>query len=266
MKEQTQPLGTIKLTDFALRHFDPEFGGTKILNVQPKDFEQYLNIFATQYFEKPEERFIDKEKGIVRVDILDGYAPFCKLLVMKNITDAKTGTLPITIENFQYLRRGYSARREGEFAVASEWLELPMKSLVPRAEYTVSILYDRAQMDRELKSDYDRSLADNDINAIGLEAPEPFDADWGVVAILGQMQPKEEPMKPITMMRNYMDLSMGGSGMKMPTPPVKPDAPEVSERMAEYNKSVSIYNEEMKEIKDKYQKSVDFWSKNATVK
>lgn len=73
-------------------------------------------------------------------------------------------------------------------------------------------------------------------------------------------------MKPITMMRNYMDLSMGGSGMKMPTPPVKPDAPEVSERMVEYNKAISIYNEEMKEIKDKYQKSVDFWSKNATVK
>ena len=55
-------------------------------------------------------------------------------------------------------------------------------------------------------------------------------------------------------------------GGVMPTPPVKPDAPEVSELMAEYNRAVSIYNEEMKEIRDKYQKSVDFWSKNATVK
>lgn len=266
MTQQKQRLGTIKITQFALRHFEPDFGGTKILNVQPQDFEQHLNIFKDLYFDQPEDRMIDDKSGIVRVDILDGYAPFCKLLVMKNITDCKTGTLPITIENYQYLRSGYSARREGEFSVFSQWLELPVKHLIPRAEYTVSILYDKAQIDKELKIDYEKEIASGGIDSIGLEPPAPFDADWGVVAILGQMQPKEEPMKPITMMRNYMDLSMGGSGMKLPVPPVKPNSPDISELTIEYNKAVVIYNQEMKEINEKYQKCVDFWSKNVTVK
>jgi len=255
--EQIQSFGTVKLSDFSLRHFDSEFGGTKILSVQPREFEEVLNAALNCY---------NEEGGEIVVDIMDGYAPFCKLVAVKNFTDAKTGTLPITIENYQYLRSGYSARREGEFEVFSQWLELPMKSLVPKAKYLIVILYDKNQMNKELKSDYERKLADNDIDSIGVDAPKSFDADWGVVAILGQMQPKEEPMKPITMMRNYMDLSMGGSGMKMPKPPVRPDAPEVSELMVEYNRSVEVYNQEIKEIKDKYQRSVDFWSKNATVK
>lgn len=261
-QEKSNRIGSIKMTDFALRHFDPEFGGTKILNLEPKDFEQYLNTFKELYYNKPEERMIDEET--VRVDILDGYAPFCKLLVMKNITDAKTGTLPINTANYQYLRSGYSSRREGEFAVFSRWFELPVPA--PKAKYTITILYDKAQLDKEAKSDYDKKLARGDIDSIGLEPPAPFDADWGVVAILGQMTSKEEPMKPITMLRNYMDISMGGSGIKSPTPPTKPDAPEESERMNEYKKSLMSYKEEMKEINDKYQKSVKFWNENATVK
>jgi hypothetical protein len=36
-------LGKIKLSDFALRHFDSEFGGTKILSIDPKEFEERLN-------------------------------------------------------------------------------------------------------------------------------------------------------------------------------------------------------------------------------
>lgn len=258
-------LGKIKLSDFALRHFDSEFGGTKILDLDPKKFEEILNVQLAIYN--------DPESGGSKiVNVMDGYAPFCKLLAIENFTDAKTGTLPITIENYQYLRSGYSARREGEFAVFSQWLDLPMKSLIPKAEYLIVILYDKNQMNKELKSDYEKKLADNDIDSIGVEAPESFDADWGVVAILGQMQPKEEPMKPITMMRNYMDLSMGGSGMKMPVPPAKPvhltfDTPATFQiAISEYNKALAIYNEEMREINNKYQKSVDFWSKNATVK
>jgi len=266
MKEQTKRLGTIKLSEFSLRHFDPKFGGTKILNLEPKAFEQYLNVFSNQYFDKPEERYIDKSAGHVRVNILDGYAPFCKLLVMANITDAKTGTLPITDANYQFLRHGYSARREDELAVFGRWFDFPPGIRKPKAKYTISILYDRAQMNKELRSDYDKTMAKGGVDSFGLEAPEEFDADWGVVAILGQMTPNEEPMKPITMMRNYMDISMGGSGMKLPQPPRKPDAPDVSERMYEYKKALAIYNDEMSEFRGKYEKSVKFWEHNATVK
>jgi hypothetical protein len=54
------------------------------------------------------------------------------------------------------------------------------------------------------------------------------------VAILAQMSSKEEPMKPIAMMRNALGIEEGGSGV-----PIDRDA---------------------------YKKSVEFWSKNATVK
>jgi hypothetical protein len=267
MKEQSTPLGTIKLTDFALRHFDPEFGGTKILNTEPKQFEQYLNIFANQYFEKPDERWIDKEQDIIRVNILDGYADFCKLLVMKNITDARAGSLPIDYKNLanrNYLRTGYSARREGELPVPTEWLDLPVST--PRAEYTVTILYSKEQIDKEVQAMYNKKLMSDDIDSIGLEPPVSFDADWGAVAILGQMYHKEEPMKPMTMLRNYMPIEFGGSGMKFPEMPVKPNVPEVSELMVEYKKAVIEYKEKMEKIHADYNRSVEFWKNNATVK
>jgi len=272
-KEKLNKIGSIKMTDFALRHFDPEFGGTKILNLEPNDFETHLNTFKELYYNKPEERMIDSET--VRVDILDGYAPFCKLLVMKNITDAKTGTLPITVANHQYLRSGYSSRREGEFAVFSRWFDLPVPA--PKAEYTITVLYSKEQLDKEAKSEYDKKMARKDIDSIGLEPPTPFDADWGVVAILGQMTSKEEPMKPITMLRNYMDISMGGSGMKAPVAPVYPETPTDEKgwpvsltidtpEQEQYRKDLVKYQDEIKEINDKYQKSVKFWNENATVK
>jgi len=274
MEQVKNKIGTIKLTDFSLRHFDREFGGTKILNLEPQDFESYLNQFKEIYYNKPEDR---KDGDFIRVDILDGYAPFCKLLVMKNITDAKTGTLPITVANHQYLRSGYSSRREGEFAVFSRWFDLPVSA--PKAEYTITVLYNKEQLDKEAKSEYDKAMARGGVDSIGLEPPTPFDADWGAVAILGQMTSKEEPMKPITMLRNYMDISMGGSGMKAPTPPTKPNIKnreyenlEKTEQslfnsdMDNYNEALAKYNEEMKEINDKYDRSVKFWNENATVK
>lgn len=232
MKEQTQRLGSIKITDFGKRHFDPKFGGTKILNIEPVDFEQHLNGFKNLYFDKPEDRMIDKETGHVRVNILDGYAPFCKLLVMANITDCKTGTLPKTIENAIYIREGYSSRTEEELPVHSVWLDLPVPA--PRAKYTVSILYSKAQIDKEAMATYNKKIKKGGVDSIGLEKPESFDADWGVVAILGQMTPKEEPMKPITMMRNALGVEEGGSGV-----PIDREA---------------------------YMKSVKFWSENLTVK
>lgn len=272
MKEQAKRLGTIKISEFALRHFDPKFGGTKILNVEPKAFEQHLNGFKDIYFDKPEDRVIDKSDGHVRVDILDGYAPFCKLLVMANITDARTGSLKITDANYQFLRHGYSARREDELAVFGRWFDFPPGIEKPRAKYTVAILYDKAQMDKEAKSEYDKKIAKGGMDSIGLEYPEEFGADWGVVAILGQMTPSEEPMKPMTMMRNYMDISMGGSGMKLPTPPAEPsklkyDTPATFQiAHSEYSKALDVYREEVKEFNEKYERSVKFWQHNATVK
>lgn len=231
MKEQKERLGTIKISEFALRHFDPKFGGTKILNLEPKQFEQYLNTFKDLYFDKPEDRFMDD--GDVRVDILDGYAPFCKLLVMANITDAKTGSLKITDANYSFLRHGYSARRDDELAVFGRWFDFPPGIEKPKAKYTIAILYDKTQMDKEFRSDYDKAISKGGVDSIGLEAPVEFDADWGVVAIQGTMLPKDDPMPPATMIRNHMGLEFGGSGV------------EIDE--------------------DEYKESVKFWEQNAIV-
>jgi len=187
---------------------------------------------------------------------MNGYADFCKLVAIPNFTDARVGSLPITLENYQYIRSGYSARRDSELPVFSRWLELPLGK--PKAEWLILVLYDKTQIEKEgnleeLKnihySDYENekekyelvddldSFSDNfedwcDEN--NYSGTFSFDADWGIVAILGQSHPGEEPMKPETMLRNALGIEEGGSGHKL--------------------------------NREDYLKSVNFWSNNATVK
>ena len=97
------------------------------------------------------------------------------------------------------------------------------------------VLYSKEQIDKEARIEYDKFF-ENKKGFITTQplSPKPFDADWGIVAILGQTHPDEEPMKPITMMRNALGIVEGGSGTKLD--------------------------------REAYQRSVDFWSKNATIK
>ena len=56
--------------------------------------------------------------------------------------------------------------------------------------------------------------------------PEPFDGDYGIISVLGQLCSEEEPMQPMTMIRNsYMH---GGSHVKF--------------KEKDYNKSVEFWN------------------------
>jgi hypothetical protein len=197
----------VKITDFAKRHFDSKFGGTKILDFTPEDFERILITNINTLNLIPTTEYSTER-------ILPGYADFCKLVVVKNFTNARTGTLPITLDNYQYLRTGFSSRTEKELPVMDRWFDLPLPA--PKAEYLVVVLYSKEQLEKEATSEY------------------VFDGDWGVVAILGQMSSNEEPMKPITMMRNALGIEEGGSGVTID--------------------------------REAYKKSVDFWSKNATVK
>lgn len=221
----------IKLTDFALRHFDKDFSGTKILNTTPENFEDAINDEETLlvlgslngYFDdgSPKNLFQFFNGG----KIMNGYAPFCKLLVINNFTDAKVGSLPITLENYQYLRSGYSARRPEELPMFGRWFELPIEA--PEAEWLVLVLYSKEQIDKEGRITEGEHGNPN-------ETYKPFEADWGIVAILGQSHPDEEPMKPETMLRNALGIEEGGSGVKLD--------------------------------REKYLESVKFWSQNATVR
>lgn len=210
----------IKLTDFSLRHFDNDFKGTKILDISPDIFQEHIdNLFFNM-------RDFSYVIGYDDCVVHDGYAPFCKLLAIKNFTDAKVGTLPITLENYIYLRTGYFARREGELPVFSRWFELPWFD-IPKAEWLVLVIYNKEQIDKEGRINEGEYGDPNKKYA-------PLDADWGIVAILAQSQPNEEPMKPETMLRNALGIEEGGSGKKLD--------------------------------REEYMRSVEFWNKHATIK
>ena len=213
--------GKIKITDFGKRHFDSKFGGTKITSKTPEEFELELSKLINLY---------DKDSGASNeewsgVKIINGYAPFCKLIAIPNFTNARVGSMPIDMANYQYIRSGYSSRTEKELPVMSRWFELPLPA--PVADYLIVIVYSKEQIDKE-----GREMEGEGDNPD--EKYIPFDADWGVVAILGQTHPNEEPMAPITMMRNALGVSEGGSGVVID--------------------------------RDKYLASVEFWKNNAIVK
>ncbi len=239
----------IKITNFGKRHFEKNASGTKITDKTPEEFEAHINGILSDY--EPDATGPQSYK----LKIIDGYAPFCKLIVIENkftwnayFTNAKIGSMPIDISNYQYLRHGYSARVERELPVLSRWFELPIAA--PLAEYLIIILYSKEQLkkehDADIKKKFDdyekkkgKTVSDSDrkamseIEGFGFEF-EKTDFEWGVVAILGQSHPGEEPMQPITMMRNSLGVAEGGSGVPLD--------------------------------REKYIESVDFWSKNAIIK
>jgi len=203
----------VELTEFALRHWEKGFSGTRITNKTPEEFTNILN---------------SELKLLLEIDILNGYADFCKLIVVNNLTNARTGTLPITLENYRYLRSGYHSRRESELPVLSRWFDLPLPA--PIAKYLVIVVYSREQLLKEWRSIIEKEKPDYTINDIDF----PIKADWGIVAILAQMGAEEEPMKPATMLRNALGIEEGGSGIPID--------------------------------RDKYLNSVEFWKTHATVK
>jgi len=183
------------LSQFAIdRHFDSTRAGTTI-PLDPDKFEATVNRLFV----------LGRGHCLIR----DGYAPFCKLLFVENwMDDVHTGTLEITPENEQFLHSDFKARTDDELPVLGRWFE---GINAPTAKYLCIVLYNKEQMKKE----------GTDIG----------DADYGIVAILGQMHNEEEPMPPITMMRNALGVDEGGSGVPLD--------------------------------REVYHRSVEFWSQNA---
>ena len=166
----------IAMTDFALRNWAPDASGTRIEGLSPEDLVDLCNA----------------SKG----PLVDGYAPFCKHLFLRNESQTRAAFAPITDENRHMLRSGYEARREGELAVLGRWFE---GLEAPRAEWLDVILYSQKQLAKE-----------------AAEFPEEQavpDCDWGIVSIIGTLKPEEPPMPPITQLRNALGRDEGGSGV-----------------------------------------------------
>ncbi len=128
---------------------------------------------------------------VVPVQVLDGYAPFCKLHVHRNWTSTRCIAVPISDENRHNLRCAYEARNTDELPVLVRWFEGVEP---PRANFLIAILYSREQLQRE---------------------GTPISADWGVVGCLYTATVEEIPMAPITMMRNALGVEQGGSGVPL---------------------------------------------------
>lgn len=163
----------ITLTRFARRRLFPKDGRRNaITGCDAASFEHHINTHTP-------------------LDVLDGYAPFCKLHVHRNWTTTRVAAVPITADNQHLLRSAYEARNDDELAVLNRWFEGVEP---PHAEYLLVIVYDRAQLHKE---------------------GDPIDADWGVVGCLATAEPKETPLAPITMMRNALGVDEGGSGVEL---------------------------------------------------
>lgn len=169
----------IAMTEFAAgRHFgNPEFGGTKIPCT--------VDLFMSYLVEPMEE--------VSEADLADGYAPFCKHLFVGNFVGAEAGVMKVTPENHALLRTGYVARREGELPVLTRWFDACDVDPGP-SPFLDIILYSAEQIAKE-----------------GMK----IDGDWGIVSINSAEIAKESPMNPITMMRNALGKSEGGSGVPL---------------------------------------------------
>ena len=161
---------SIVLTDFALGRLFRDQRRNTIQDCTPQQFEQRLN-------------------EVPPLQVLDGYAPFCKLHVHRNWTSTRCQAIAITGDNRHLLRSDYEARTPDELPVLVRWFEGVDP---PVAGYLIVILYDRAQLAREG-------------TRIG--------ADWGVVGCMYTMEPVETPMVPVTMLRNALGVEEGGSGV-----------------------------------------------------
>ena len=121
----------VALTEFAKkRHFpsDSSRAGTIILGKSPEEFENDVNL------------------KISSAKILDGYAPFCKLVPLENWTQTKSGIAKITPKNERFLKTDYKARVDGELPVLVRWFD---GIIAPIAKYLILVLYSKEQIVKE---------------------------------------------------------------------------------------------------------------------
>ena len=175
----------IALTDFARRNWEPgSTSSTRIEGLSQDELVAHCN-----------------QAVAAGAELVPGYAPFCKHLFLVNKSPTRGGFAEITDQNRHLLQSGYRARREGELAVLERWFE---GLEAPVAAYLDVILYSHAQLVKEAADFPDQ------------EAGVP-DCDWGIVSIIGTLEPIEPPMPPITQLRNALGTAEGGSGAPIDT-------------------------------------------------
>lgn len=176
----------IRLDEFCYRQFDdPTYSGTK-LNIDKKEFMEKLN------------KVLNEDSSLT---LVEGYAPFCKHVFVKNFVDGvKVGHMPINDSNKHLLASGYVARSEKELPVLTRWFTKDSVT-PPTATVLDLILYSREQIIKE-NTAMGNPISDEDF-------------EWGLISVKGQNEDFELPMAPITMLRNALGVEEGGSGIPL---------------------------------------------------
>ena len=183
----------------------------------------YINLSKEDFTKKVNELYKSESQ------LVDGYAPFCKHLFVENfVKDLKSSHIEITPETEKLIISKYDARQKGELPVLIRYIDLKTidKNKIPDAKYLDLILYSKEQI---VKENIAMKFPEEQINEI-----KNKDFDWGIISIKPLNVNHEIPFVPITIMRNALGVSEGGSG-------------EAIDR-------------------EKYMKGVEFWSKNVELR
>ena len=208
--ESNNPPKKLILDQFSYRAFD----STKTKNFIKMDKTEFLNKVNEQY------------KSITQ--LVDGYAPFCKHIFIKNfVKDLKSEYIEINEETEKLIKSKYDARQKNELPVLIRYIPIDSidKSKIPDAKFLDLILYSKEQIVKE-------SIAMK-MEESHIEYLKNTDFDYGIISIKPINMDKELPFTPITMMRNALGVSEGGSGIEID--------------------------------RKKYMDGVEFWSKNVMI-
>ena len=176
----------IEYDPFVSRQFSQNFSGTK---VEPEAKEALL---------------IEINKAFEFSELQSSEWDFCKYLAIPNTFGVKCATREITLDIYPYIRTDYVQRTPDELPVLTRFAQLPPGFKQQQSEHIVLVLYSRAQLESEFKPKDD-----------GQEFYFDDSVEWGIVSIMGTMEPRPDPLVPITIMRNALGVEEGGNGERI---------------------------------------------------
>ena len=185
----------------------------------------------TNYINMPKDEFVQKVNEVYNStnDLVEGYAPFCKHLFVKNfVKGLKPCHLEINDEIKPLIISKYDSRQKNELPVLIRYIDLNTvnKEKISDALYLDLILYSKEQIISEMK---EMKADEKEINEMIKK-----DFDWGIISIKPLNIEHELPFVPISIMRNSLGKNEGGSGVPID--------------------------------RKKYMEGVEFWSKNVELK
>lgn len=200
----------IQYTNFTLRYFKKDFVGTNLSHINQDELLEFINSNYNDIYP------VDLDDN--DIELLDSLYDFCKYLVIPLDNEYKINCSVKRIEqsDYQFIKSDYSSRTETELDVISRRLEIPKIFSQPKSKYLVVILYTKEQL-----------LKEHDSTDKNIKFELNNDCEYGIVSLMGTIEPYPDSITPITMMRNALGKKYGGNGVKI--------------NFDEYNKSVNFW-------------------------